>query len=145
MGKEQIMRILKSANIYLQDATRQAIQDSIEEECIVEKNKQEHKDIVKAIMALCDIGVEEEKLYEFLYNYFGINDRSEAEKYIREGKNIKFPFRKLREYLTEQGYTNSEMREFMEVHNVREKLENNVSLSELSTEELKDIVEGKEL
>lgn len=31
MGKEQIMRILKSANIYLQDATRQAIQDSIEE------------------------------------------------------------------------------------------------------------------
>lgn len=96
-------------------------------------------------MALCDIGVEEEKLYELLYNYFGINDRSEAEKYIREGKNIKFPFRKLRKYLTEQGYTNSEMREFMEVHNVREKLENNVSLSELSTEELKDIVEGKEL
>lgn len=32
-------------------------------------------------MALCDIGVEEEKLYELLYNYFGINDRSEAEKY----------------------------------------------------------------
>lgn len=145
MEKEQIMRILKGANIYLQDVTRQAIQDCIEEECIAEKKKQEYKDIVKAIMALCDIGVEEEKLYELLYNYFGINDRSEAEKYIREGKNIEFPFRKLREYLTEQGYTNSEMREFMEVHNVREKLENNVSLSELSIEELKVIVEGKEL
>lgn len=96
-------------------------------------------------MALCDIGVEEEKLYELLYNYFGINDRSEAEKYIRQGKNIEFPFRKLREHLTEQGYTNSAMREFMEFHNVRKKLENNVSLSKLSIEELKVIVEGKEL
>lgn len=106
----------------------------------VEKQKQ--KDIVAAIVALCDVGItEEKKLHNLLHEHFHIDSRTEIDSYVRVAKTVNFPLNKLRNYLKQKGYTLLETQNFIKSKHVKEKLEGDPQLCMLSMEELKDFLE----
>jgi hypothetical protein len=79
-------------------------------------------------------------MYKLLQKYFGVESILEAEECINKAK-ISFQIIKLREYLNEQGMTNSEFRRYADEHHLRIKLKNNPRLLDLSAEKLKLAIE----
>lgn len=146
MEKSEIFDLLKRFGVEIKDTSLKAIENEFDDyiwkqrKIAVEKQKQ--KDTIAAIVALCDAGItEEKKLHDLLYEHFYIDSRTEADSYIRVAKTVKFPLKKLRDYLKQEGYTLLEIRNFIESKCVKEKLEGNPRLCMLPIEELKDFLE----
>lgn len=124
-----------------QEEFENAIEDFINKECKAAEDKQRYNDIITCVIALSDVGVKEEDLYELLSKFWNIDSRSDALEYINIGRHLEWPYRRLKSLLKKNGNDNIMIVKYMRENNVREKLENNSKLCELPDEKLKLAVE----
>ena len=136
-----ISEIFLKVGVVLKDEAINQFENYINEEVRKAIADEKINGIINTITALCDAGIKESEIYRLLAEHFGIDSRSEATEYITQGRTIEFPYRKLKAYLLIQGFDRISMIKFMRSNNVREKLENNPKLCELSVEKLKIAVE----
>lgn len=76
------------SSFFIQEEVVNAIEDFIKKECKVAKDKQRYDDIITSVVALSDVGVKENDLYELLSKYWHIDSRSEATEYINIRKTF---------------------------------------------------------
>lgn len=145
MNLDNLISKLKIAGVFLKDTAVSALQESVDEIVFDEKRnakeQQRKKDIITVLMVLSELNVKKDDMYDLLYRYWQIDSRSEATEFIRIGCTVEYPFRQLRDYLLNNGYSYNEMRNFMENNRVREKLENNPELAKMPIEKLKSEME----
>lgn len=136
-----LSEIFLKVGVVLKDEAIKQFENYINEEVQEAVACERINGILNTIIALCDAGVKEAEIYRLLAEYFGIDSRSEATEYIKQGRTVEFPYRNLKAYLLKQGFDRISMVKFMRSNNVRNKLENNPKLCELSIEKLKMAVE----
>lgn len=131
---------LKEVGLIVKESARQDIESYYEQEITDAKLRQKLIDINSTVRAFLELNVSDVDMYKLLQKYFGVESILEAEECINKAK-ISFQIIKLREYLNEQGMTNSEFRRYADEHHLRIKLKNNPRLLDLSAEKLKLAIE----
>lgn len=142
MSEEQpVTAALKRAKNWALDVTREGVGRFMDDERQEAADIQWRRDVMNATMAFAEFGADEYRIFELLNKYFNINDIAEAREYIKEGAQIRYPFRRLVDYLLASGFNHDSARDFMEKNLVKEKLRHDPSLANLPPEELKLRVE----
>lgn len=139
MDKAEFFDMIKQNGIC---AVESEFEDYIWEQRKAAAAEQQRKDIIAALVALCDAGIkDEQKLYDLLYEYFYIDSRTEADSYIKIAKTVNYPLKELRRYLKQEGYSSWEVRTFLEENQAKERLESNTKLHQMPIHELKKYLE----
>lgn len=140
---ESIKEYMGEMGTFLKEEGRNQIEEFIRKECKIAKDNQRYNDIITSLIALCDVGVKEDDLYELLSKFWNIDSRSEATEYINIARHLEWPYIRLKSFLKKNGNDNYMIVKYMKEHNVRKKLENNSKLCELPDEKLKLEVEKR--
>lgn len=138
---ERVKNRLCSVGLFLRETSIYAINEIIEEECKKSIAKQKENDIIKLVVTLSDVGISESELYTLLSEFWDVDSRREAKKYINIGRHIEWPYHRLKSHLEDEEIPKIDIIKYMKKHKVKDKLKNNPKLCELSIEELKIEVE----
>ena len=141
--RDLIDKLIDMPGVPMKEGAINLLENFINEEYKVAKEEQRYDDIITSVIALSDLGVKDNDLYELLSKYWNIDSRSEATEYINIGRHVEWPYRRLRALLKRSGYDNFRVVKYMKEYNVREKLKNNSNLCELADEKLKSAVEKR--
>ena len=133
--RESAAEALKKAGVFIAETTRECVVSCIIEEAEKAKRDQYEADIIQAILMMCELNVEREKMFDLLYRYWDLRDRKEAQYAINHVMYEEYPVRRLSEYL--KVHFPKEKDDFMRKHLVRPRLRTNPELSKLSVDKLK--------
>ena len=123
--------ILKKIITFLGDTGREAFYSIIDNEVEAALADERINEIARATAALYEVKVEREVIIQLLQDHWKIN-KSQAIEAFRVEQTVESPMKVLKTYLQSQGYKNIDIIKFMKKNFVRQQLENNPSLWELS-------------
>lgn len=123
--------ILPGAMDIFSDAGRNYIDEKVKTAIKKERNN----GIEITIETLIEAGIKDAVIINLLEKYWGLLD-DEPREAVRTIKTIEYPYKALAFYLKGQGYTSTEVEDFMDMNHVRTKLRHNHELWKLAPEKL---------
>ncbi|KNZ41858.1 hypothetical protein [Acetobacterium bakii] len=114
---------------------KDAGRDLIDEKVNIAIKKERKNGIEITIETLIEAGIKDAVIINLLEKYWGLLD-DEPREAVRYIKTFEYPYKALTFYLKGQGYTSTEVEDFMNMNHVRIKLRHNRELSKLSPEKL---------
>lgn len=119
----------------LKDITIDVFNNHTDEEVDISITKERIKGIEITTETLIEAGIKDAAIINLLVKYWGLLD-DEARDAVRIIKTIEYPYKALDFYLKEQGYTSTEVKDFMYVNRVHFKLSHNHELWKLTPDKL---------
>ena len=118
----------------------EALREYVDKECEIEAKQaaefQRIKDIKKTVMALIAVKQDDITNYRLLDKIFGVESIKDAEEIVLQAR-VSHQIICLREFLTENGMSLQEFRQYSKENNLELKLKDNSKLRYLSVEKLK--------
>jgi hypothetical protein len=117
------------------EASRDVLNSVINDEVASALKYEKERELKRAVAAFYEAQVKDDIIIRLVEKYWGIDYRKAVE-ILRIEKTVNSPIRLLIAYMQEQGYKISDIETFVKHNNVKEKLENDISLWKLSPDKL---------
>lgn len=117
-------------------AVRDTVREHEDSACADAADEQFRHDMIRLAAALADLGVNRDRMRELMRKWFAVDSMGEADMYIREGAQVRYPVRRICERMGRDGKRNIEIMRFIDGYDVEERLRCDPALADLETDKL---------
>lgn len=120
---------------FLGDTCREGVRKYEDEVRMDAADRQFQIDMIRFAAALAELKVDRNQMRDLMHKWFCVDSMTEADSYIREGTQVKYPLQRISEYLEHDG-SDIDFTRFCIDHDVSERLRRDPNLAKLETDEL---------